>query len=544
MAVVGFARVAHRGFRIHGEWIKVNPSGRRILGVLPVILAFFIPAVSAADFVGGNVGPIPDDNPAGRDIAFAVNGVVTPLVDISVSLTLTHSYARDLQVELIAPSGAARRMVFGRVGYASSGGSSDLSGTYRFGDRFQNDFWEATAAAAGGVIAPGSYRASTAGSPSIKTGGCALSLRDAFSTLSTAEVNGIWTLHVADLQSGDVGTVSAAKLTVLDIDDGLFGNGFDENLRGSCVRAQFDYTGSNRTSYVVVRNTGGGPGGAVTWYIRDNDGTPNGFERSYEFGISSDFFVGGDFDGDGVWDPAVWRSGTPGRFKVLRSSRPGDPPLEFDYGQTGDAPQPGDYDADGITDLALFRAGAMLNDPSFTLIRLSSTGADRILATGENGQFSSGGLDLTGDGIADVAMQRYLDPENAEFNVHTGTNGAIVDTFIFGKPTDVIVSGNHVGNAQADITVIRGSGGNIVWTSRDSDTGTATTPVNFGVSATDFPLSGDYDGDGYDDYAVWRPNADPTQTKFHVRPSSDTATPFEVNFGQNGDFPVANTRSH
>ena len=522
----------------------MNPSGRRILGVLPVILAFFIPAVSAADFVGGNVGPIPDDSPAGRDIAFAVNGVVTPLVDISVSLTLTHSYARDLQVELIAPSGAARRMVFGRVGYASSGGSSDLSGTYRFGDRFQNDFWEATAAAAGGVIAPGSYRASTAGSPSIKTGGCALSLRDAFSTLSTAEVNGIWTLHVADLQSGDVGTVSAAKLTVLDIDDGLFGNGFDENLGGSCVRAQFDYTGSNRTSYVVVRNTGGGPGGAVTWYIRDNDGTPNGFERSYEFGISSDFFVGGDFDGDGVWDPAVWRSGTPGRFKVLRSSRPGDPPLEFDYGQTGDAPQPGDYDADGITDLALFRGGAMLNDPSFTLIRLSSTGADRILATGENGQFSSGGLDLTGDGIADVAMQRYLDPENAEFNVHTGTNGAIVDTFIFAKPTDVIVSGNHVGNAQADITVIRGSGGNIVWTSRDSDTGTATTPVNFGVSATDFPLSGDYDGDGYDDYAVWRPNADPTQTKFHVRPSSDTATPFEVNFGQNGDYPVANTRSH
>lgn len=524
----------------------MNLSSRGIRIALPVVLALSVPAVSAADFVGGNVGAIPDNNPAGRDIAFAVSGVVTPLVDVSVSLTLTHPYVRDLQVELIAPSGAARRMVLGRVGYGASGGSSDLAGTYRFGDRFQNDFWAAAAAASGAVIAPGSYRASTAGSSSgIKTGGCTLSLRDAFSTLSTAEVNGIWTLHVADLEAPDAGTITAAKLTLLDIDDGLFGNGFDENLRGSCVRAQFDYTGSNRTSYVLVRNTGGGPGGVITWYIRDNDGTANGFERSFDFGNAGDFFVGGDFDGDGIWDPTVWIAGTPGRYKVLRSTRPGEPPFEFEYGQTGDDPQQaGDYDGDGTFDYALYRAGAAATLPSFTLVRLSSTNTDRILQTGENGQFAAGGLDITGDGIADVAMQRNFGGGVAEFNIHTGTTGAVVDTFQFGTPTDVIVNGNHVGNTRTDVTVIRGSGGNIVWTSRDSATGTATTPVNFGLSATDFPLSGDYDGDGYDDYAVWRPNADPTQTKFHVRPSSDTATPFEVNFGQNGDYPVANTRSH
>ena len=122
----------------------MNLSGRRIRVALPFVLALFVPSVFAADFVGGNVGAIPDNNPAGRDIAFAVSGMGTPLVDVSVSLTLSHPYVRDLQVELFAPSGATRRMVLGRVGYGSSGGSSDLAGTYRFGDRFQNDFWAAT----------------------------------------------------------------------------------------------------------------------------------------------------------------------------------------------------------------------------------------------------------------------------------------------------------------------------------------------------------------------------------------------------------------
>ena len=524
----------------------MNRFYRRVRVGLPCALAFFVSFASAADFAGGNVGPIPDNNPAGRDIAFAVSGMTTSLADVSVSLTLTHAFLRDLQVELIAPSGAARRMVVGRVGYGAIGGHSDFAGTYRFGDRFQSDFWLATADANGAIVAPGSYRASTAGASSgIKTGGCAMALTFAFEELSPAQINGIWTLHVADLQAPDTGTVTAAKLTLLGTNDALFGSGFEEDLRGSCVRAQFDYTGSNRTSYVVVRNTGGGPGGAITWFIRDNDGTANGFERSVEFGTSSDNFVGGDFDGDGIWDPAVWTPGTPGHYKVLRSSRPGAPPLELDFGQTGDDPrQAGDYDGDGKADFALYRAGASAGLPSFTLIRLSTTGADRILQTGENGQFASGGLDITGDGMADVAMQRNFGGGVAEFNIHTGTTGAIVDTFQFGTPTDVIISGSHVGNARADVTVIRGNGGNIAWTSRDSATGTATAPINFGLSASDFPLSGDFDGDGIDDFAVWRPNVDPTQTKFHVRSSENSGAPFEVNFGQNGDYPVANTRSH
>jgi subtilisin-like proprotein convertase family protein len=502
---------------------------------------------AAAEFAGSNLGSIPDNDPNGRDVTFSVGGLTAPLADVTISMTLAHTYVRDLEATLIAPGGVSRRVIFARTGVNSNGGGNGLGATYTFSDRVTGDWW-VTVGAASGVIPAGNYRSSTAGffNSSIKTGGCNSPLTFAFNGLSTAQVNGTWTLHVADLQAADTGAISAAKLTLMGANDQIYFNGFEGMNPGSCVHAQFDYTGSNRSSYVVVRNTGGGPGGAITWLIRDNDGTPNGFERSYTVGVATDLFIGGDFDGDGVWDPAIWHPATPGHYTVRPSSRPtGVPLIELDYGQIGDdAKQAGDYDGDGKADFALYRAGAMSGDPSFMVIRLSGDGADRILPSGLNGYFASGGSDIDGDGFADVAMQSNAGGGAAKFDIHTGTTGAIVDTYNFGMPTDVIITGNHTGNARADTTVIRASGADLAWNTRDSATGVAQPQVLFGNSATDFGLSSDFDGDGYDDYAVWRPNLNPALTIFSVRPSSSPGNPFDVNFGQNGDYPVANSRAH
>lgn len=520
-------------------------SWKASLGAL-VFACLAATSAHGAVFAGANTGAIPDGSPAGRGVVFVVDGMTGPLDDVRLSVTLSHLFARDLQATLISPSGIVHRFVFGRTGLAASGGASDLAGTYVFHDGASGDWW--AAAAAGGTIPPGEYRASTAGAGSsgVRSGGCANSLTYAFNGLTSGQVNGIWTLNIADVEAPDVGAVSAATLTLLGAGESIFGNGFDRPVRGECVRAQFDYTGSNRSSYVLVRNTGGGPGGAVTWYIRDNDGTPGGFVREVQLGISTDFFVGGDFDGDGMWDPAVWTSGPVGRFRIKRSSRPADePPLEVDFGQADDDPnQVGDYDGDGRYDLAVFRPGASAGDPSFTLIRLSSNGQERILATGQNGQFASGGLDLSGDGFADVAMQRNAGGGVAEFNVFSGTNGALLSTFQHGTPSDVIVSGNHAGTARADITVVRGQGGNLVWSTRDSQAGAVVPEVIFGASATDYALSGDFDGDGRDDHAFWRPSATPGLSIFSVRPSTAPMSPFDVPMGRQGDYPVLNTRTN
>ena len=524
-------------------------TNERVLALLfPIVGACLsVPAAAVGFSLVSIWATSPDNNPAGRDVAFNVTGMSGPLADVSVSMTLTHTYVRDLRVELISPSGVTRRIVYAGTGANSTGGSSNLAGTYVFGDRYQRDWWLAVAAADPNDIPPGAFRASTAGvvGSAIKTGGCASSLTFAFDGLLPAQINGSWTLRISDLASTDLGTITAAKLNLVSAHDQVFGSGFDSVIRGSCVRAQFDYTGSNRSSYVLVRITGGESGNETTWYVRDNDGTPSGFERTFVLGNATDFFIGGDFDGDGRWDPAIWSPGAQGHAKILLSSRPNGQPMEFDFGTTGDDPtQSGDYDGDGKTDFAVYRSGAMAGDASVTLVRLSTTGATRILPTGENGNFAAGGSDITGDGIADVAVQSNAGGGNANFDIHSGTNGSITANFLLGTPTDVIVCGNHSGDALADTTVVRGVGGVINWTTHDSGTNANLPAVGFGASATDFPLSGDFDGDGLDDYAIWQGSPTPGLSHFSVRPSSNPSSPFDVNFGQNADYPVANSRTH
>ena len=82
------------------------------------------------------------------------------------------------------------------------------------------------------------------------------------------------------------------------------------------------------------------------------------------------------------------------------------------------------------------------------------------------------------------------------------------------------------------------------WSTRDGQSGIGQPTVVLGASATDYALSGDYDGDGIDDYAVWRPSATAGQSKFIVRPSTAPATTREVFLGASGDYPVGNNRVH
>lgn len=506
----------------------------------------------AADFAGGGLGSIPDNNPAGINITFNVSGFTQPLSQIRLRLGLSHTYVGDLRATLVSPSGTARLVVFSRLGYRANstmGVSSNLSGTYRFDDA-GGDLWTTIAPLnTNGVVPSGAYRPSTAGITSAEGvrnnhGGCSTSFAGAFGGLTPTDTNGIWTLNIADVNSGDTGSVSSAMLSLLDGSDALYQSGFEPAALGTCKLAWLDLTGSGRSSYVVVRNTGGGVGGAITWFVKDNNAVTGGSTTSFELGIASDFFVTGDWDGDGIGDAAVWRSGNPGQFIIRPSSRP-TRLITQTFGQTGDDPKhDGDYDGDHRTDFAVYRAGATSGAVSRTLIKLSGGGPDRSLVTGENGAFPSGGIDYTGDGIADMAVQANAGSGVASFRIYDGATGALANSFNFGAPTDVIVTGKHTGNAIADVTTVRGSAGQINWTTRDGGTGIGQPSILFGASATDYVLSGDYDGDGLDDYAVWRPSATAGQSKFIVRPSTSPDTPIEIPFGNNGDFPVGNSRSH
>ena len=307
-----------------------------------------------------------------------------------------------------------------------------------------------------------------------------------------------------------------------------------------------DFNGDGRTDFTVVRNTGGGAGGQVTWFLQLT-GTTTVFAS--QWGLATDIFVPEDYDGDNRTDLAVWRgqadaSSSSPRFYILQSATN---TVRIDnFGLTGDDPTVvGDYDGDNKADVAVYRPGAAVGQPSTWFYRGSlnnPAGNITYVPWGQNGDFPAPG-DYDGDGRNDFVIQRNNGGGQAAFwtLLATGASGGVIP---FGTPTDVIVPGDYDGDGRTDLAVVRGVGGNINWYVRPSSTGVVSggPTAIFGASATDLPTQGDYDGDGRTDFAIWRPSATPGASTFFVQGS--TSGVFGFPFGANGDYPVANYNAH
>lgn len=303
-----------------------------------------------------------------------------------------------------------------------------------------------------------------------------------------------------------------------------------------------DFDGDGKTDFAVVRNTGGGAGGQVTWFMNLN-GT--GVTNASEWGISTDFFVPVDYDGDNKTDIAVWRPGpaTVAAFYILQSET--NTARVEAFGQTGDDPTVvGDYDGDGNADLAVYRAGSTGADTSTWFYRGSlnnPSGNVTYAPWGVGGDFPAPG-DYDGDGRNDLVIQRDDGSGQARFWIQQSTDG--FTTVVFGTPTDVVVPGDYDADGKTDIAVVRGVSGSWNWFVRPSSTGTvsAAPAAIFGLTASDFITQGDYDGDGKTDFGVWRSSATPGASGFWFLGS--TSGTLSVPFGAQGDYPVANFNVH
>ena len=303
------------------------------------------------------------------------------------------------------------------------------------------------------------------------------------------------------------------------------------------IRSPVDFNGDGKTDFAVVRNTGGGTGGQVTWFWELNGA---GSSHALQWGISTDTFVPVDFDGDGKSDIAVYREGAPtvAAFYILQSQTN---TLRIEtFGQTGDNPKVvEDYDGDGKADPAVYRPGANPGNQSVWYYRgsLNNPGGNvTYVQWGLNGDLPVAG-DFDGDGRNDFVVQRNGGGGQARFWMLQTTAG--FNSVIFGMPTDVIVPGDYDGDGKTDLAVSRGSGGQLHWFVRPSSTGVISAASTvFGSSATDFHVQGDYDGDGRTDFAVWRSSVTAGESGFFALRS--TSGPLFVPFGQSGDYPVAN----
>lgn len=502
-------------------------TGKRAswLGITLLITAILTLGGSALGATFTNSSPITINDaatatPYPSTIAVAALGGTITSVKVTIN-GFSHTFPDDVGMVLVGPTGAALLIQDGagddpdmvNVTYTLVDGSPALpsltawtAGNYKPTTYFTGDSFPAPG--------PGTVY----GNPGPAGGGTATFA----STYNGTAPNGNWNLYVADFTGGDVGTISGGW--TLDI------------TTSAPVTQQHvgDYDNDGKADYAVARNTGGGPGGQLTWFIKNSTAA----NQTQAWGLQGDEYVPSDYDNDNKTDIAIWRPlpGPDSAFYILNSAT-GTMRLERFGLSTDDPSVVGDYDGDGDDDIAVYRTGAMSGQPSFWFYRTTPGGTVLSKQWGQNGDFPVPG-DWNGDGTYDFCVQRNAGGGQARFWFLLSTGAVSSD--VFGTPTDVILPGDYDGDAKTDLAVVRGSGGSILWNIRRSSGGDVAQ--FWGTSATDFPTVGDYDGDGKSDIAVWRPSGTPGQSAFFI--SNSGGAPTTVAWGQNGDYPVANYNNH
>ena len=291
--------------------------------------------------------------------------------------------------------------------------------------------------------------------------------------------------------------------------------------------ANVDFNGDGKSDWVVTRSTDLAVVSQITWFISYN-GTNNLIVTP--FGLSTDFRVPEDYDGDGKDDIAVWRDNSPGSnrayFFILQSTTN---TLRIEqFGQTGDDPRVvADYDGDNKADLAVYRTSQ--NGQNFFFYRSSLTNNNfTSVAFGAGTNVRPYVGDFDGDGKADFCVH-----VNGQFII-LRNGGNTVEYINWGASNDFLVPGDFDADGKSDFCVVRQVGNQWVWFILERDGGgTGANGIAWGL-VPDTLAPGDYDGDGRQDVAVWRSNPDPAMNFFYVRRSSDN-TLLTHEWGRQGD---------
>ncbi|MBX3082002.1 MAG: hypothetical protein KF716_10250 [Anaerolineae bacterium] len=219
-----------------------------------------------------------------------------------------------------------------------------------------------------------------------------------------------------------------------------------------------------------------------TFYLR-NSNTTGTADRQISFGLATDLPIVGDWNGDGIDSPGVYRASTGEFFLTDSTHDPAALNYSFVLGVPGDTPIVGDWDGDGKESAGIFR-------PSNGLIYLRNaltTGfADYTMVLGIPGDVGIAG-DWNGDGIDSPGVYR---PSNQIF---------------------------YVTNQVCNCAVF------------------ADAQLGFG-SAGDVPFVGDWDGNGVTGVGVFRPS---NQLTFLRNALTTGFADFTLVYGTTGDKPLA-----
>lgn len=283
---------------------------------------------------------------------------------------------------------------------------------------------------------------------------------------------------------------------------------------------------------VDVRNARfDGNGGADTAVLRPDDGFWGVMDETgglltipaFATASSNDRLLAGDYDGDGLTDPAMWFANGDFQYNASSNYYKSVPMTAYQRDQSEIAVT-GDYDGDGQTDIAAWRG----SDGRYLYIE-SSTGNTTTVNWGGS---SYGDLpvpgDYDGDGKTDIAVFRT---STGEWWIRKSSDlSAWVVTY--GTTGDIPVQGDYDGDGKTDFVIARPSNGQ--WWFLKSESGYPSTVFSGPAFASDdWPVPADYNSDSKVDVAIWFKS---TGTWFIL--DSQTGDVRTETFGRPEDTPV------
>jgi PKD repeat protein len=232
-----------------------------------------------------------------------------------------------------------------------------------------------------------------------------------------------------------------------------------------------------------------------------------------------------DYNGNGVWNGAV----------VDRA---------YNFGMTGDLPVSGDWNNDGISEIGVYRPSTHTYYQDYNGNGVwNGAVVDRAYNFGMTGDLPVSG-DWNNDGISEIGVYRpSTHTYYQDYNGNGVWNGAVVDrAYNFGMTGDLPVSGDWNNDGISEIGVYRPSthtyyqdyNGNGVWNGAVVD-----RAYNFGMTG-DLPVSGDWNSDGISEIGIFRPSTHLYYQDYNGNGVWNGAVADRAfNFGITGDTPVA-----
>ena len=301
---------------------------------------------------------------------------------------------------------------------------------------------------------------------------------------------------------------------------------FITTVHAKAAPALFDYDGDGKTDILVRRLNSNNN---FVWYaLESRDGFNATVWGGYVPNAFYDNRVSADYDGDGKTDFAVARGNINREFYWYILNSKDNTMTAVQWGDTSDRLVPQDYDGDGKADIAVYRL-------SWWYILRSSDNQFYAEQFGSVSDLSLRGGDYDGDKKADLAVVRYTrNPDGNPVPMILYIRRSLDLTWASYDLGDArytaVLTGDYDGDGKADVAVWQG---NLWLWIRSSDN--KADGVRFGTVTRDIPAQGDYDGDGKTDPAVYR--RDFPQSYFYILQSRDGFK--AVQWGNNTDEPEA-----